>query len=571
MWRDDSVAGAAVIEDAPPLQDRLDVRLSLRAQGQQKAVNVFGANVELVELALRSYGFRGRLRFWVLNDDKLGGDQPDEVEALLRGTAAVNVELALLPLHPPPERGGPKPRAITVKGVVTERQIFEQGFISAGAASVTRRYELEFLDPMSVYWGQHHPCQLYTKKKLSDVLTEHRGQLFTLTCNAAAATAERPLLFLGHDAGQECSFYDFLIWFTDSNQAVLSYDTTAGTYALADQKAATPRKGWLDYEDVTRIVVRLPELARYQRRVKNGDAVAHSTSATTATPAVSPIFQDILLREAVASTCQARLNRETKRLALRKDEIHMAFSRLPLVVPQPGDSVDLSKDPQWAAAGVAVPAAAKAEALRFVSIDLALRADAPAFSRRDGGHDAEFTGRMTATLEPLSEAHVSLPPYAPPPGERLVEGNVVSEIGTEKQETHDAVTEQGSSVDKYKVKIPLFANQIVNAPFEPGGQPGHFYFPAYRAARVLVGLRFDAARVVAFLDWRVDARLPKDQQGNQLLMGKAPDDSTALRLAYKENQPVFTLQRLNKKDRQTLELHEGGLRIEVREDKGQAS
>lgn len=57
---------------------------------------------------------------------------------------------------------------------------------------------------------------------------------------------------------------------------------------------------------------------------------------------------------------------------------------------------------------------------------------------------------------------------------------VLSETGDEAQGTYQAYQEDGTSLDVYKVKVPLWDEQKVIAPFEPYFMSGHVYFPAYR-------------------------------------------------------------------------------------------
>jgi hypothetical protein len=118
----------------------------------------------------------------------------------------------------------------------------------------------------------------------------------------------------------------------------------------------------------------------------------------------------------------------------------------------------------------------------------------------------------------------------------------------------------------YKVKIPLFADQVIPAPFNPNLLPGHFYFPAYKGERVLVALDLKRAWIKRFLDWRTGARLPQDGQGVHLLVGKTPESGTSIKHFYTDDKPVFLMQRTNDKDTQKLQLDEGTLLIVVKEE-----
>jgi hypothetical protein len=113
-------------------------------------------------------------------------------------------------------------------------------------------------------------------------------------------------------------------------------------------------------------------------------------------------------------------------------------------------------------------------------------------------------------------------------------------------------------VESYKVAIPLFANQQVVVDFQPTLASGHFYFPAYKDARVLIAIDLERAWLSRYLDWRPEARLPKETQGNHLLVGKTPRNGTSLRHVYEEDKPVLRLTRVPMTiDTQVIEIGEG--------------
>src|SRR5262249_55299655 len=157
---------------------------------------------------------------------------------------------------------------------------------------------------------------------------------------------------------------------------------------------------------------------------------------------------------------------------------------------------------------------------------------------------------------------------------------VVSETGDDgdeeqekpPEETYQIYTDSTTSLDQYKVAIPLFPTKSegegeegggaggggaggggggeegesdpgksVVIPFLPTTFPGHFYCPAYKKERVLVALSFRSAEIVQYLDWRAGARLPADGQGDHLLLGKKDKDQTSLSHTYVDAKPVVTL------------------------------
>jgi hypothetical protein len=149
----------------------------------------------------------------------------------------------------------------------------------------------------------------------------------------------------------------------------------------------------------------------------------------------------------------------------------------------------------------------------------------------------------------------------------LVEGKIVSEQGAEKAETYQIYQDSYQSLDRYKIDIPLFKNQKVIVDFEPFFFPGHFYFPVYKNARVLVALELHSGRILRFLDWREEGRLPMEGQGNHLLFGKTPESKTSVQHKYVDEKPQLTVTRVSAKDTQLISITEGSMILEAKENK----
>ena len=145
---------------------------------------------------------------------------------------------------------------------------------------------------------------------------------------------------------------------------------------------------------------------------------------------------------------------------------------------------------------------------------------------------------------------------------------IVSEMGEDEDETWHAYTDPNTSLDRYRVRMPLWEDQIITVPFEPGLLPGHFYFPAFKGERVLVAMDLEHSTLERFLDWRAGARLPVDGQGVHLLVGKTGESNTSMQHYYEEGNPLFLLKRTHEQDTATLKLREGGLMLEVKEEQG---
>jgi hypothetical protein len=179
---------------------------------------------------------------------------------------------------------------------------------------------------------------------------------------------------------------------------------------------------------------------------------------------------------------------------------------------------------------------------------------------------AGYNIELRSHLELESEDWVSLPSFKPPLYPIYVEGKVVSEQGAKEAETYQIYQDNETSLDQYKVAIPLWNDQQVVLPFEPNFFTGHFYFPDYKDARVLVALDFHSALIERFLDWRAGARLPMDSQGNHILLGKTEKSQTSIKHVYVDDKPVLDVKRTSDKDTERIKMVEGSLILETKEE-----
>lgn len=179
---------------------------------------------------------------------------------------------------------------------------------------------------------------------------------------------------------------------------------------------------------------------------------------------------------------------------------------------------------------------------------------------------ARYNLEMSSQLEPKSEEWLSLPPFKTPLFPLYVEGKVVSEQGKKEEETYQIYQDKKTSLDQYRVAIPLWNKQEVVVPFEPNFFTGHFYFPDYKDARVLVALDFHSGRIERFLDWRPGARLPMDTQGDHILLGKTDKSQTSVQHIYVDDKPVLHVKRTSDKDTEMIKMVEGSLILETKEE-----
>jgi hypothetical protein len=543
-------------------QDRIAVSLTLTLGGT--AHTIAPGDIKSFELELWSWGLEGRVEFIVSDSQAAGGQQTDAIlsDFLKPDLAEVSLELKTnytdLPTNP-------TATSLQVKGLVVDKGLTELTAAQVkGAPLIFRRYTVHFQDAARLLWTQHYPCVLYTEKSVKDVLEAHKGEKISLTYDwAGVVDASSPMLFVGLSPGAGApSFYDFLLWYVDTQNGVLSYDYSSQGYALAAEKDGSATPIDLRPEDVADVSVIFPEIPRYDVTVLNSYAESPTTDPITNEQAVTGIRQDVLLRTPIADEATSRKTLETARIKVRDMEVELNWRRFPTVAFAPGTLVKLPSTTGFTAAGVSA-----SDTFRVRSLHVRGEALQEGPQAESQELNAGYRFSMRTGLELKDEKYVDLPAYTPPRYPRFVEGKIVSEVGEDADETWQVYTDSTTSVDTYKVKIPLWDNQVITVPFNPNILPGHFYFPAYKGSRVLVALDFQRAWLKRFLDWRAGARMPADGQGVQLLMGKKTTSSTAMKHSYDSDaKPVFQLQRINDKDTAKIEIKEGSLLIVVQEE-----
>ena len=539
-------------DDARPLSI-LSVTLALTIDGTAHAIPC--SQIKQIELELASWGFSAEVEFFT---SPHRGD--DALFAPFCTAGLVEVTLAL-------ENARESVDPIAVSGIVTQKEVVEHtaGDSLSGRPIMHRRYRIHFADPAQVLWGQHYPAELHVDTALKDVIDAQKGAKIRMTYDwAAELDAERPLVFLPlGGAPQGASFYDFVCWYVDSRLGVMTYDSQTGDYKLSATKDASGQAVPLPAPQVGKVRLEFPPTQRASAVVLNSSIdVAAKTAATANPDEVAGVRRDLLVRAPTQAEVDARAALEGRRLAARGHEVVVEFSLFPTVSVLPGRLVSFPTTHF----GAAVHTASKDYRIRILRVR-AQNAD-PDPTAEDTAAQA-FAAEVELQLELKDEAWVHLPPYQAPRWPGLVEGLIVSEQGEEADETWQVYTDANTSLDRYKVEVPLYrgsAEVYVYPPFDPNGLPGHFFFPAYKGAKVLLAFQLFSVSIERFLDWRAGAQLPVDGQGNHMLVGKTLTSKTSLSHDYVDASPVFQVSRLNDKDTQLIELKDGTITIRTKEE-----
>jgi hypothetical protein len=533
--------------------DRLQTILTLTISGTDHTI--IARHIERFDATLEPWGYEAEVSFLVLC---VSSPDEDTLFTPFFSTEAIAVAFTIGRAF---DEVSEEAEAIVLKGLVTERAVEETVSEDvAGAPIFRRRYTIRFADRGQVLWGQHRPTSLYVDSTYQALCADNLPAGVTLTHSWAPASTQRPVLALGLGVdGNAASFHDFLFWLLDREGAGLFYDLAADSYKIADAKPAGGTAAPLELEEVAALTVEFPPLRRGKVVVLNAwtEAAQPKTEGTNA-QAITGVRSDVLVRTPISAAQTARSTQEAARARQKMARARVEFGVFPAVPLAPGKPVTL---------------AAEFSANLFVhgkSFRVGRAAIAGHTVGDEGGADAmtstRYELRYEVELEQTSDPVFRAPAFVTPRWPFHVEGKVVSEAGEDPELTYQFYPDSATSLDYYKVAIPLYDSKQVIVLFEPIMQSGHFYFPAYKRERVLVALTFDQARFAGYLDWRPGARLPLDTQGNHILFGKKPESETSLRHVYEEAKPILAIKRTNTKDEQTIRVYEGTIRMETLEN-----
>jgi hypothetical protein len=538
--------------------DRLSISLTLTIAGT--AHTIPGGNVKGFDLDLVSWGFAGSVDFDIANDADHGGGQTDALLSAFLGQDLVEVTLSIGARWDWPETSA-SIQPVSVTGLVTRKSLSEVKTASLAEEPIlVRRYRVEFADPAAVLWKQHFPCVLYTQKSVQDVIDAQKGSAITVTYDSTTLGTALPLFFLHLDTERRASFLDFMFWYLDTNAKVWAYDYTAKGYKISDAKDATGTAVTLFGDDVGKATLVFPETARASAAVLNSYTEGVANTAVANAQAVTGIRKDYLLRSPIAQDTDDRVALETSRLVLRSNEVELQFRRFPTITLQPGSLLSLVAANLWSSeASLLTPT------WRVWRYRLSGRAQGDAETDRDE-ESTRYDLEMSAHLEQQTETFVHLPPFRVPRYPAYVEGKVVSEQGADDEITYQNYTDDTTKLNNYKITVPLWADQQITVPYAPKTSTGAIFMPAYKNARVLLAIGLLTADVAEVLDWRTDAQLTMDVQGEKIQFGKGATKGTSISHTYDGENPTLNVARVHEKDNASIVISEGSLVITVTED-----
>ena len=533
-----------------------NVALVLKLTIGNTITEIPGANIKNWDLDLKSWGFTGKLTFWVdakKNRDTLFqqfiSDKPIEVSLKI----AKNFYETKSPAPP-----------LQIEGMVTTRSLQEQdGPGISGEPILFRKYTIEFADLAAVLWSQHKPVEVFSASTLEQVIKANLPAGLKLKMKWDVLKEKHNIIALGL-GDTTVSFYDFIGWLTDTQAGHFYYDYLDKTYHLSSKKKKVAKKGELGGGNCESILVAYPPRKRYNSAILNSHVKQTATTEVAQDLGLNAIRHDFIMHTPLSASIKSRKLLETKRLESRDYLLDIEFADFPEILLAPNEGAVLSKDD--------FSSNLKPYGKTFRGISFTISAQATRTEAEDDLdlENTEYDITYRSQYERDGDNCPNLTQYQQPHWPIFVEGQVISTIGKDKDRTFMVFQDKKTSQDYYKVKIPLW-NVTVQVPFEPQFSPGHFYFPAYKDSRVLLQVNFNDANIVRFLDWGEGVKLPTDSQGNHILFGKNDTSETSMRHMYVDNKPEFQIYRVEDGDTEIMLLKDGTILLETKEDASKES
>jgi hypothetical protein len=531
--------------------ESLKVSLELSI-GTTPRVSVGAGDIKHLHIQLTPWGFEAEVELWRVSREQASED------GLFSAFVGTDLALAKLSVARTFDEVEESPTVMTVKGLVHTRSVEERTVPTVqGAPVLQRRYKLAFADRAQVLWTQHFPKSLYVDATYADVVDDNVADGMSVTFDWPASQKKHQVLSLCLEAGQ-ASFYDYVAWLVATKGGALLYDAASDAYSFVAAKAAIVTTEALQRDEVDSLVTVYPRVRRASVNVVNAftDA-ATKRKVIPNTDAVTGVREDHLIRSSVSSDLDARVSLETRRAKQGEPGARIVLRGFPAAAFRPSMGVSLGED--WSS-----NVFQNGKTYRVLHTRIEARALDASAGDATGDPSNRYAIDYVVDVELASDPVLHAPPHTKPSWPFHVEGKVVSEVGTQQEGTYQVYKAETTSLDQYKVKVPLFADKKVVVSFEPQLATGHFYFPMVKDARVLLALDFDRASLVSFLDWRPGARLPLETQGNHLLVGKGKDDETSIRHVYEDAKPSLTILRTKTGDVQTIKVSEGTIFIETK-------
>ncbi|RYZ43937.1 MAG: hypothetical protein EOO71_01470 [Myxococcaceae bacterium] len=538
------------------------LKTTLELKAGDKAFAIPAGSLKRLSVKAWSHGFEAVVEWWVHCRE---GTDEDTLFAPFTASKPLTATLSVERRYGAKAEGRSDPEAKPLKlvGRVEAREVRERTFANVKDSPVMqRRYRIRLVDPASMLWRRHFPTGVWVDQSLKEVVLANTPQGLDVAFQWKAAETKHPLhaLGLGADDDSGASFMDFVHWVQARSNTGLFLDFATGRYTLAEAKPEAGEALVLARDDLHLVDLRYPEPRRDALSVLNSYVDAGTPrKAVENADAITGVLTERLITSTLEDVLTDRVTLETQRQKLEGPRVRVTFARYPRVALVLNGLYSLGPD---GSKGLAT----HGKQYRLHTLRLEARAVEDDAANDPDGVFNIYELSLRGTLEEAADKTFRRPAFRTPRWPFLGEGRVVSEEGKEEERTYQVRQDSKTSVETYRVYLPLWDKEI-RVPYEPHQQPGHFYFPADKETRLLVSLGYQDARMDRFLEWRPGARLPKESQGNHLLMGKTDQSETSIQHLYQDAKPLLRIQRTQEKDTQLIEVAEGRMYLRV-EEKG---
>ncbi|MEQ8161890.1 MAG: hypothetical protein ABRQ34_00045 [Smithellaceae bacterium] len=535
--------------------DLLELQLQLNIDNQDYKIP--GANIKSFDAAIYPFGFSASLSFWVsaeVSADKMFPNftKPGQIKVSLK------MEASIKPKGSPPE-------PLCLQGIATSKAVLQELTVETtrikGNPVLYRLYRLDFKDAASVLWTHHYPFALAVDASVKDLIDAAKTDGVNLKYDWKILEDKYPVNTLSCGTlDKPVSFYDFIIWYASRYNGAFIYDAKKNQYTMAQQKIQDGKLVSISGLEIASYSIEFPEVGLSNIRAYNVVAEGFAKKEGKRENAARGIWRDILVREPVAADFDKLYDLAENKSKDKDHSVYLQHKRFPLITFRPDIFLEME--------GGLWSDKIFLKGKKYRICDILIKGNA-VDAGPDADHNMDHTTyhvEMTSRLELKDDPVPNLPSFENPVYPVAVEGLIVSDQGKNEEETYQIYQNDRTKRDYLKVKLPALENKIVIVPFEPMFDTGHFYFTPYKNEKVLVELYFHDARIARFLDWRPEARLPMDTQGNHILMGKGRDSKTSVDHIYADDKPKLSITRKSKKDTEIIQLAEGTIILQTKEE-----
>jgi len=533
------------------VEGHVDIKFS------SKSYKVPAGNIVSLNLQLWTWGYEGTLVFSV-NSQKT----PDDVFETFQEMKPIKLTFSL-------QAGLDEEQDDTLIPLDIEAWVYEKGIEEEGSQEsryidrvIIRYYTLHFKDPARLFWRQHHLEKLYIDSDFKTIINEQVVEQISVTCDGPFLEKKHKqiLVSVGLRTKNQASFYDYIIWLVKENNGLFYYDYTKKNYVISEKAPKSEQNIDLSLQSLHNYKVIFPEISYSDYKIQNAYVKDSSAEKGENENKISPLTQDFIGIWDLPADFKDSATLFQSIHTQEQPSIQFNFRKIPLEICVPWNTVKCIEK-QWSKG--AYPTGKK-YIVRSMSLEMN--------SKKEGMEDnmdkkKVFECRCYALAQSPEELTYQYPSYIKPEYPLQVEGEVFSDQGEEENLTYNMVEDGDTSVKYYEVEIPVFEKLKVRVPYLPVNMNGQFYFPPYKKQQVLLAIWHYTSDIISYLDWRKNAPLAMDTQGNQIVLGQSEKNRTTIKHSYADNKPQLEINRLLEKDTQTITLGEGIIILHTKEDK----